>query len=316
MIRVAGTGPGAAAALLSLARRGVRTVALEPGEGPGYDDELPHVVTSHGAGVLQRLGVWGQAAAQAHHVSKVQLLGAKGRAASAHRGSGGLWLLAPRWLETVLLRAAREAGIVEAADAGPLAIVDEPCLPDFRHEVVVLQPLAGYGGPTGEMLLSLGDGGPRWLLPTGAGGAVVGAAVRADDAGAAIAAFQWGVGAALSRSLGGTTPAGSPVIRGVPRPVTARSGALVLRAPDPVPSLLGDCGVDMTLETGLLAAEHGARVALDGADAREAADAYARKARWLTLPNDGMRWAGERVLRSHLAGAAVALASLRNGLRR
>lgn len=283
---------------------------MEPGDGPGYDDDLPHLVTCHGAGALGRLNVWREAAVQAHHVGRVRLVGARRRAVDAQLGAGGLWLLAPRWLESVLLRGARDAGIVEARPSDGLAIVDAPCVPDFRHEVVVLQALAGYGGDVDVMLLSLGDGGPRWLLPTGAGGAIVGAVVKATDAPAAVAAFQWGVGGALSHALGGTRPAGDPVVRGVPRPVTARPGHLALRAPDPAPSLVGDCGIDLTLETGLLAADHAARVALDGADGRGAADAYARKARWLTLPTDGMRWAGDRVLRSHLAGAAVALASL------
>lgn len=313
-ITVTGTGPGAAAALLRLGRRGVRGVALDPGVDPGYDDELPHILSCHGVDALRRLGVWSEVAARAHRLTRVRLHGQGGRAVEAPLGAGGLWVLPPRWLESVLLRAAHEAGISEAPRGAsldtPIAVVDAPCIPDFRSEVVVLQRFSDVPCDLDALVLALGDDGARWIAPEGGGLAVVGAVLKATDAHAAALAFDGVVRAALDTRLGGAVPVSAPLVHGIPRPVTSLPNSLAIRAPDPSPSLVGDCGIDLTLETGLLAADHAARVALEGLDPREAAESYGRKARWLALPTDGVRWASDRLLRSHLARAAVTLASL------
>lgn len=312
-ITVSGTGPGAAAALLRLGRMGVRGVALDPGDGPDYDDELPHLLSGHGAGVLRRLGVWEEVAAQAHCLRRVRLHGPRG--SSIEAPLGGLWVLPPRWLESVLLRAAHEAGIVEARATSALTVLDAPCVPDFRAGTVVVQRYAGLACDQDALVLALVDGAVCWVAPQGGGQAVVGAVVTADDARSAVLAFERLVCGSLAQRLGDAAAVGTLAVCGIPRPVTSRPGTLPIRPADPVPSLVGDCGVDLTLETGLLAGDHAARVVLGGLDPAAAADAYGRKARWLALPTDGVRWASVRLLRSHLARAAVSLASLR-GLRR
>ena len=264
--------------------------------------------------VLRSLGVWPQVESLAYPLTSACLTGRGRRKVTVALHGSTLFVVAPRQLETVLLRAAHEAGLTEApAGSEPgLRIVDEPPQVDFHAPVVVEGRFAAAAYEPHVLDLFLGGNGSEegWVVPEGEGTVLVGLLISAPDRTAAIAGFERWVEQRLRMRLTSAHRLGEPVVRMLPPPTTIHPSALIVRPVDPVPRLLCDCGIDLTLATGLLAGDQAAGVLEKSASARDVAESYGRRARWLSLPSDGIRWAESVVRRTQLANAAITVASL------